>query len=69
MPLTQKYYRFAREVFVREFCESRHSSCSAMDYIKRMKLTYKSNCAGNNIEEIVNLDFLEKIDPEFMIID
>ena len=69
LPFTQKYYALARHVFVRKFCERGHSSCLAMDYMERIKLFYKSNSDGNNIEEIVNLEFLQKIDADFMIID
>ena len=69
LPFTQKYYGLARQVFVRKFCETGHSSCLAMDYVEIIKPLYKSNSAGKNIEEFFDLEFLQQIDLYFTIID
>ena len=69
LPFKQKNYGLARQNFVRKFFESWHSSCLAMDYIEWIKLLYKTSSAGNNIEEIVDLEFFQQIDPDFTIIE
>ena len=33
LPFTQKYYGFARQIFVTKICATGHSACLAFDYI------------------------------------
>ena len=69
LPFSQKYYGFARQLFVKRICTTWHLSCLAFDYINRIKKFYKLNSGENNLEDVAELDFLKHIDPDFMIID
>ena len=64
LPFAQKYYGLARQIFVK-ICDMGHLPCLAFDYISRIKKYYKSN--ETELETIMNMDFLEKIDPDYMI--
>ena len=50
-----------------EDCDMGHSPCLAFDYISRSKKNYKSNEMQQ--EKIIDINFLEKIDPDFTIIE
>ena len=67
LPFAQKCYRLARQIFVKKICDIGHSPCLAFDYISRIKKYYKSN--EMELETIIDMDFLEKIDPDYMIIE
>ena len=69
LPFTQKHYGLARQVFVKKICETVQSYCLTFDYISSIKKFYKSNSGENELEEIIDLDFLEKIDLDFMIVE
>ena len=44
-----------------------HSACLALEYINCIKKLHKLNYM--ELETIIDMEFLQKIDPDFMIID
>ena len=65
LPFVQKYYGFVRQIFVKKICATGHSAYLAFDYINQIKKYYQNG----NLEDVVNLDFLRQIDPDFMFIE
>ena len=59
MSFVQKYYGFARQIFVKKNCATGHSACLAFSYINRIKKYYQNG----NLEDAFDLDFLGQIDP------
>ena len=69
LPFAQKYYGFGRQLFVKKICAAGHSSCLALTYIDNIKKLCKSyNDGAKNLKDIIDLEFLKYIDPDFMII-
>ena len=56
-----------KQIFVHKFCKEGHSTDLAFEYIHQIKLYIRSNEV--EVDEIVDLEFLTKIDPDYMIID
>ena len=70
LPFAQKYYGFARQLFVKKICAAGHWSCLALTYINNIKKFCKSyNDGEKNLEDIIDSEFLKYIDPDFMIIE
>ena len=67
LPFAQKYYGLAKQIFVKKICETGHSTCLTFECINCIKKFYKSN--DIELETIIDTEFLQKIDPDFMIID
>ena len=66
LPWAEKSYEMVKEIFVRKFCKSGHSADLAFEYIYQLKLYIRSDEV--EVDEIVDLEFLKKIDPDYMII-
>ena len=66
-PWAQKNYAMIKQIFVRKFCKSGYSTNLAFEYIHQLKLYICSEEA--EVDEIVALEFLKKIDPHHLIID
>ena len=66
LPWTQKSYGMVKQVFVRKFCKSGHSTKLAFEYIRQLKLYKHSDEV--EVDGKVDLEFLKKIDPDYMII-
>ena len=60
MPWAQKNYGMVKQ-------KSQHSADLAFECIHQIKLYIRSNEV--EVDEIVDLEFLKKIDPDYMIID
>ena len=56
----------AKQIFVCKFCKSGHSANWAFEYIHQIKLYIRSDEV--EVDEIVDLEFLKKTDPDYMII-
>ena len=67
LPFAQNYYGLAKQIFVKKICQTGHSACLAFEYINCIKKLHKSNYM--ELETIIDMEFLQKIDPDFMIID
>ena len=67
LPWAQKNYAMIKQSFVRKFCKSGYSTNPAFEYIHQLKLYMCSEEV--EVDEIVDLEFLKKIDPDYMIID
>ena len=52
-----------------KICAATYSSSLAFNYFGKIKKFYKSNDADINLEDIIDLELLTYIDPDFMIID
>ena len=57
----------AKQIFLRKVCKSGHSTNLAFEYIHQIKLYIRSDEV--EIDKIVDLEFLKKIDPDYVIID
>ena len=69
-PFAQKYCGCARQLFVKKICAVGHSSYLALTCIDNIKKFCKSCIDGEkNLEDIIDLEFLKYIDPDFMIIE
>ena len=66
-PWAQKNYAMIKQIFVRKFCKSGYSANLAFEYIHQLKLYIRSEEV--EVDKIVDLEFLKKIDPDYMIID
>ena len=60
-------YAMIKQIFVRKFCKSGYSTNLAFEYIHQLKLYIHSE--DFEVDEIVDLEFLKKIDPDYMIIN
>ena len=67
LPWAQKTYGMAKQIFVRKFCKSGHRANLAFEHIHQIKLYIQSDEV--KADEIVDLEFVKKIDPYYMIID
>ena len=67
LPFAQNYYGLAKQIFVKKICQTGHSACLAFEYINCIKKLHKPNYM--ELETIIDMEFLQKIDPDFMIID
>ena len=67
LPWVQKNYAMIKQIFVRKFCKSGYSANLAFEYIHQLKLYIRSEEV--EVNKIVDLEFLKKIDPDYMIID
>ena len=67
LPWAQKNYAIIKQIFVRKFCKSGYSAHLAFDYIHQLKLYIPSE--KFEVNAIVDLEFLKKIDPDYMIIN
>ena len=65
LPFAQKCYGFSRQIFAKKICATGHSACLAFDYINQIKKYYQNS----NLEDVIDLDFLRQIDPDFMFIE
>ena len=65
--LWQKNVWNGKQIFVRKFCESGLSADLVFEYIHQLKLYIRSDEVEG--DEIIDLGFLKKIDPNYMIID
>ena len=66
-PWAQRNYAMIKQIFVRKFCKSGYSTNLAFEYIHQLKLYICSEEV--EVDEIVALEFLKKIDPHHLIID
>ena len=57
----------AKQIFVHKICKAGHDTSLAIEYIYQTKLYMCSDEV--EVDEIVDLKLLEKIDPDYMIID
>ena len=64
----EKYYGFARQLFVKFFCKSEQCCCFTYQYIEKLK-KFKGSSENGDLEEIADLEFLRTIDPDYLIID
>ena len=70
LPFAQKYYGFPRQVFVKKFCEVGHSSLLPIYYVDNLKKFWKLYMDGEkNLEDVINVQFLIFIHPNFMIVE
>ena len=60
-------YAMIKQIFVRKFCKSGYSTKLAFEYIHQLKLYIHSE--DFEVDEIVDLEFLKKNDPDYMIIN
>ena len=67
LPWVQKNYALIKQIFVRKFCKSGYSTNLAFEYIHQLKLYIRSEEV--EVDEIVDLEILKKIEPDYMIID
>ena len=67
LPWAQKNYVVIKQIFVRKFCKSEYSANLAFEYIHQVKLYIRSEEV--EVDEIVDLEFLKKINSDYMIID
>ena len=67
LPWVQKNYALIKQIFVRKFCKSGYSTILAFEYIHQLKLYIRSEEV--EVDEIVDLEILKKIEPDYMIID
>ena len=67
LPWAQKNYAMIKQIFVRKICKSGYSAKLAFDYIHQLKLYIHSEAV--EVDEIVDLEFLTKVNPDYMIID
>ena len=65
--MAQKTYGMVKQIFVRKFCKSGHSADLVFEYIHQLKLYIRSDEVEG--DEIIDLGFLKKIEPNYMIID
>ena len=56
-----------KQIFVRKFYKSEYSADLAFEYIHQVKLYIRSEEV--EVDEIVDLEFLKKINSDYMIID
>ena len=67
LPWAQKTCETATQIFVRKFCNGGHSADLAFEYICQLKLFIRSDEV--EVDEIVDLEFHKKFDPDYMITD
>ena len=67
LPWAEKNYGMAKQIFTRKFCETGHSADLAFEFIYQIKLHICSDEV--EVDEIIDLELLKKIDPDYMIID
>ena len=69
LPWAEKNFvaKTAKQILVRKYCTAGHSNNLAFEYIYQIKLYICSDDV--EVDEIVDLTFLKKIDPDYMIID
>ena len=67
LPWAEKIYGMAKKTFVSKICKAGHGANLAFKYIYQIKLYICSNEV--EVDEIVHLELLNKIDPDYMIID
>ena len=60
-----KDLRNGKTNFARKFCKAEHSADLAFEYINQIKLYIRTNEV--EVNEIVDLEFLRKIDPDYVI--
>ena len=63
----EKIYGMAKQIFVQKICEAGDSVNLAFEHIYQIKLYIRSDEA--KVDEMVNLELLKKLDPDYMIID
>ena len=67
LPWAEKNYGMAKQVFIWKICKAGHNANLAFEYIYQLKLYI---CKGQGeVDELVDLEFLKRIDPDYMIID
>ena len=67
LPWAEKNYGMAKQIFTRKFCETGHSANLAFEFLYQIKLHICSDEV--EVDEIIDLELLKKIDPDYMIID
>ena len=67
MPWAEKTYSLAKQIFVHQICKAGHGANLAFEYIHQIKLCIR--CSEVEVDEIVDIEFLKKIDPDYKIID
>ena len=67
LPWAEKIYGMTKKTFVSKLCQPGHGANLAFKYIHQIKLYIRSN--EPEVDEIFNLKLLNKIDPDYMIID
>ena len=63
----EKNYGIAKQIFVWKICKTGYSTNLAFEYIYHIKLYIRSDEV--EVDEIVDLELLKKIDPGYMVID
>ena len=67
LPWGEKNYGMAKHIFVRKICKAGHDVNLPFEYIYQLKIYIRSDEV--EVDEIVNLEFFKRIDPDFMITD
>ena len=67
LPGAQKNYGMIKQIFVCKFSKTTYSADLAFEYIHEIKLYIRSDKV--EVDEIVDLEFLKEIDPDYTIID
>ena len=67
LPWAEKNSGMAKQIFTRKFCETGHSANLAFEFLYQIKLHICSDEV--EVDEIIDLELLKKIDPDYMIID